>query len=172
MRRISYKLGDGLCERASEPLEKCPRKCKMIGYAKPPFFVSWYCFANDRMYGSSGSSEEFLRNDPCCPARHPGSQRAVSLSIRPARTAPRRRRLFLARITTEAQRFTEKNGVCSMKVVVSRPEGAQYLAQGKAYSPPLWDSMHANHLAALKGLSFYTSHLACFSHILYYSSSL
>ena len=38
-----------------------------------------------------------------------------------------------------------------MKLVVFRPEGAQDLAQGKAYSPPPWVSMHPNHLAALKG---------------------
>ena len=37
-----------------------------------------------------------------------------------------------------------------MKLVVFRPEGAQDLAQGKAYSPPPWDLTHMNHLAALK----------------------
>ena len=37
-----------------------------------------------------------------------------------------------------------------MKLVVFRPEGAQDLAQGKAYSPPPWVP-HPNHLAALKG---------------------
>ena len=38
-----------------------------------------------------------------------------------------------------------------MKVVIFRPEGAQDLAQGKAYSPPPWVTRHTNHLAALKG---------------------
>ena len=37
-----------------------------------------------------------------------------------------------------------------MKLVVFRPEGAQDLAQGKAYSPPPWVTRHPNHLAALK----------------------
>ena len=32
-----------------------------------------------------------------------------------------------------------------------RPERAQDLAQGKAYSPPPWVTRHTNHLAALKG---------------------
>jgi len=32
-----------------------------------------------------------------------------------------------------------------------RPEGAQDLAHGKAYSPPPWVARHTNHLAALKG---------------------
>jgi len=38
-----------------------------------------------------------------------------------------------------------------MKLVVFRPEGAEDLAQGKAYSPPPWVSRHPSHLAALKG---------------------
>ena len=41
-------------------------------------------------------------------------------------------------------------GVCK-SLCGHRPEGAQDLAQGKAYSPPPWVTRHINHLAALKG---------------------